>query len=206
MWLAPNVLTFLGMILVLAAFFLVSYFDYYLLASSDDFPQFPPIPNWVWLVCSVFTFVAHVAGKILCSFSSSSIHCASFLDGTDGKQARRTGASGPTGELFDHGIDSYMTVAFTVTAFSAVGRFDYRYGLSLSPFADETALNNAFPLANPIPRNSSGFKIMWEERCVFMHQKEIGQKSSCMIQFCNRIVEIRFLTGLIMKNLNQFCV
>jgi len=59
------------------------------------------------LVCSVFTFVAHVA------------------DGTDGKQARRTGASGPTGELFDHGIDSYMTVSFTVAVFSAIGRADF---------------------------------------------------------------------------------
>jgi len=107
MWLAPNVLTFLGMILVVAAFLLVSCYDYYLLASSDDFPLFPPVPNWVWLVCSIFTFVAHVA------------------DGTDGKQARRTGASGPTGELFDHGIDSYMTITFTVTAFSVFGCADY---------------------------------------------------------------------------------
>lgn len=125
MWLAPNVLTFLGMVLVVAAFLLVSYFDYYLLASSDDFPLFPPVPNWVWLVCSIFTFVAHVAGKNFFDYFYW-VYTIGFLDGTDGKQARRTGASGPTGELFDHGIDSYMTITFTVTAFSAFGRADYR--------------------------------------------------------------------------------
>ena len=29
-------------------------------------------------------------------------------DGIDGKQARRTGSSGPLGELFDHGLDSWL--------------------------------------------------------------------------------------------------
>lgn len=39
------------------------------------------IPDWVWLLCSICTFLGHI------------------LDGTDGKQARRMGVSGPTGEL-----------------------------------------------------------------------------------------------------------
>lgn len=32
------------------------------------------------------------------------------LDGIDGKQARRIGLSGPLGELFDHGLDSYTAI------------------------------------------------------------------------------------------------
>lgn len=31
------------------------------------------------------------------------------LDAIDGKQARRTGTSGPLGELFDHGCDALNT-------------------------------------------------------------------------------------------------
>uniref|UniRef100_A0A915IKY1 Ethanolaminephosphotransferase 1 n=1 Tax=Romanomermis culicivorax TaxID=13658 RepID=A0A915IKY1_ROMCU len=110
MWLAPNVLTFGGMLLVMAAFGLVSYYDYNLTASNGpiDVLSTHPVPNWVWLFCSIAMFLAHTMGN-----------------GTDGKQARRTGASGPTGELFDHGIDSWMTIPFTVTLFSVFGRTDY---------------------------------------------------------------------------------
>jgi ethanolaminephosphotransferase len=34
----------------------------------------------------------------------------SSLDAIDGKQARRTGTSGPLGELFDHGCDALNLV------------------------------------------------------------------------------------------------
>ncbi|VBB31105.1 unnamed protein product [Acanthocheilonema viteae] len=69
------------------------------------------IPNWVWLLCSICTFLGHT------------------LDGTDGKQARRMGVSGPTGELFDHGLDSWSTVPLTLTIFSIFGQGEF----SLSP-------------------------------------------------------------------------
>lgn len=36
----------------------------------------------------------------------------SSLDAIDGKQARRTGTSGPLGELFDHGCDALNLVVF----------------------------------------------------------------------------------------------
>jgi ethanolaminephosphotransferase len=49
--------------------------------SANSPASSSPLPEWLWLLCSVGTFLAHL------------------LDGTDGKQARRTGASGPTGEL-----------------------------------------------------------------------------------------------------------
>ena len=46
-------------------------------------------------------------------------------DGTDGKQARRTGMSGPLGELFDHGIDSLATMLMPVGVYSVFGRGEY---------------------------------------------------------------------------------
>lgn len=44
-----------------------------------------------------------------------------FLDGIDGKQARRTGSSGPLGELFDHGLDSYTAALIPLMMFSIFG-------------------------------------------------------------------------------------
>lgn len=43
-------------------------------------------------------------------------------DGIDGKQARRTGTSGPLGELFDHGVDSYSAVLIPIYVFSLFGQ------------------------------------------------------------------------------------
>jgi len=43
------------------------------------------------------------------------------LDGTDGKQARRTGSSSPLGELFDHGLDSWCVSMFTLNVYSIYG-------------------------------------------------------------------------------------
>lgn len=42
----------------------------------------------------------------------------------DGKQARRTGTSGPLGELFDHGLDSYSAVLIPIYMFSLFGTDD----------------------------------------------------------------------------------
>lgn len=43
-------------------------------------------------------------------------------DGIDGKQARRIGLSGPLGELFDHGLDSYTAVLIPTCLYSIYGR------------------------------------------------------------------------------------
>lgn len=45
-----------------------------------------------------------------------------FTDGTDGKQARRTKTSSPLGELFDHGLDSWVTLFMPVAMYSVYGR------------------------------------------------------------------------------------
>lgn len=47
-----------------------------------------------------------------------------LADGMDGKQARRTGTSGPLGELFDHGLDSYSAVLIPIYMFSLFGTDD----------------------------------------------------------------------------------
>jgi len=46
------------------------------------------------------------------------------IDGLDGKQARRTSTSGPLGELFDHGLDSWTTVFIPTALYSIFGRDD----------------------------------------------------------------------------------
>lgn len=83
LWLAPNVLTFAGFLLTVAHYFLLSFF-------SPHFHHPELVPLWAWMVTSIFVFVAHT------------------LDGTDGKQARRTNSSSPLGELLDHGCDSWV--------------------------------------------------------------------------------------------------
>uniref|UniRef100_A0A915CCT7 Ethanolaminephosphotransferase 1 n=1 Tax=Parascaris univalens TaxID=6257 RepID=A0A915CCT7_PARUN len=110
LWLAPNVLTLTGFLFVMLGFFIVSFLDYDLDANSN-FASPRAIPNWIWLFIAILTFTAHT------------------LDGTDGKQARRTGSSGPIGELFDHGLDSWSTVPFTITIFSIFGRGEFSVSL-----------------------------------------------------------------------------
>jgi ethanolaminephosphotransferase len=51
------------------------------------------------------------------------------LDGTDGKQARRTHTSSPLGELFDHGLDSWAALFMPLGVYSVFGRGDH----SISP-------------------------------------------------------------------------
>ena len=43
-------------------------------------------------------------------------------DGIDGKQARRIKLSGPLGELFDHGLDSYSASLIPICLYSVFGR------------------------------------------------------------------------------------
>eukprot|EP00761_Pharyngomonas_kirbyi_P007035 gb/GECH01007044.1/.p1 GENE.gb/GECH01007044.1/~~gb/GECH01007044.1/.p1 ORF type:complete len:400 (+),score=43.92 gb/GECH01007044.1/:1-1200(+) len=76
---APNLITIFGLICQLLAFFVCMYY-------SPTFSE--PLPRWVFLFNAV------------CVFSYQT------FDNLDGKQARRTGACSPLGELFDHGVDA----------------------------------------------------------------------------------------------------
>lgn len=108
-WMAPNLLTFAGFLFLGFGAGLMTYYDYSFCASSDAIPSCQPIPDWVWLACAVCHFLAHT------------------LDGIDGKQARRTGSSGPLGELFDHGLDSWTTLFIPYCIYSIFGRSDYSF-------------------------------------------------------------------------------
>ncbi|XP_058061160.1 ethanolaminephosphotransferase 1 isoform X2 [Anopheles bellator] len=102
-WVAPNLLTFTGFMLTVVNFFLIGYYDRDFKAATETSHT---VPNWVWLLAAINLFVAYT------------------LDGIDGKQARRTGTSGPLGELFDHGLDSYSAVLIPIYVFSIFGSHD----------------------------------------------------------------------------------
>lgn len=99
----------MGFLFVLLMTGLIAYYDPWYGASSDSIPDQKPIPQWVWLACAIFHFLAHT------------------LDGIDGKQARRTGSSGPLGELFDHGLDSWTSLLIPFCIYSVFGRADYSF-------------------------------------------------------------------------------
>lgn len=109
MWMAPNVLTNIGFLFTVLNALLLIYYDYYFGASSDSLPQYETVPRWVWLACAFSHFMAHT------------------LDGIDGKQARRTGSSGPLGEMMDHGLDSWTSLLVPFCIYSLFGRLDYSF-------------------------------------------------------------------------------
>lgn len=144
-WVAPNVLTFTGGILLVLSFCLLSYYDWDYRGVASN-PSQCPIPPWIWLVCAALMLASHT------------------LDGIDGKQAKRTGSSSPlgrhhlvhmectnshsnqwsvfhgndsyAGELFDHGIDSWSVFLITMTFYSngGYGRWENGVDNALLPF------------------------------------------------------------------------
>lgn len=104
MWVAPNLLTFSGFLFQVALFLLLAIYDWDFYSNNRTKTDYPTIPNWVWYVAALCQFLGHT------------------LDGTDGKQARRTGSSTPLGELFDHGSDSILAALMPIGLFSLFGR------------------------------------------------------------------------------------
>lgn len=102
-WVAPNVMTFVGFLFSVANFVLLSWYDWNFYAGNEN-DEYKEIPNWVWLATAIFIFLAYT------------------LDGIDGKQARRINLSGPLGELFDHGLDSYQAFLIPACLYSIFGR------------------------------------------------------------------------------------
>jgi ethanolaminephosphotransferase len=41
-----------------------SYYDYDFYASSDEHPEVPAIPQWVWAVAALNIFLAYTLGKL----------------------------------------------------------------------------------------------------------------------------------------------
>lgn len=79
MWLAPNLITLIGLVINLLTVLVLSHFCF----SATE-----TAPSWAYLLAAFGLFAYQT------------------LDATDGKQARRTNSASPLGELFDHGCDS----------------------------------------------------------------------------------------------------
>ncbi|KAJ5124829.1 uncharacterized protein N7515_008654 [Penicillium bovifimosum] len=94
MWMAPNMVTLLGFMWIVANIFIIEIF-------VEDLVG--PGPAWIY-----FSFAL-------------GMWMYSTLDNVDGKQARRTGTSSGLGELFDHGIDSLNCTLASLLETAAMG-------------------------------------------------------------------------------------
>ncbi|XP_033644987.1 ethanolaminephosphotransferase 1-like [Asterias rubens] len=112
-WVAPNLLTFVGFLILVLSFIILSIVDWSYKASSRLHPQYETIPNVLFLLLGIGQFVAHT------------------LDGIDGKQARRTNSSTPLGELFDHGSDSIIACLLPMGVYSIFGRSGDDFGANV---------------------------------------------------------------------------
>ncbi|SMQ56168.1 unnamed protein product [Zymoseptoria tritici ST99CH_3D7] len=92
---APNAITLLGFSFVIINILTLLYYT----PTLDQ-----ECPSWVYASWSIGLFLYQT------------------LDAIDGTQARRTGQSGPLGELFDHGVDALNT-GLEVLVFAACMRF-----------------------------------------------------------------------------------
>ncbi|KAH0617734.1 hypothetical protein JD844_016264 [Phrynosoma platyrhinos] len=101
LWIAPNLLTFGGFLMILINFFILSFYDWDYTASGSSGGL---IPTWVWVFGAFATF------------------CSYTLDSIDGKHARRTQSSTPLGELFDHGLDSWASTVLALSFYSICSR------------------------------------------------------------------------------------
>ncbi|VDO27000.1 unnamed protein product [Onchocerca flexuosa] len=87
MWIAPNVITMLGLFINLLTVLILACFSYDAKIAAS---------SWAYFQAALGMFLYQT------------------LDATDGKQARRTGTSSPLGELFDHGCDAMSQVLVTL--------------------------------------------------------------------------------------------
>ncbi|CAM9893218.1 unnamed protein product [Ectocarpus sp. 6 AP-2014] len=84
MWMAPNLVTFIGLAGTCLASLLVT--------SYSPGLEGETVPSWCSLLFALALFLYQT------------------LDAIDGKQARRTNSSSPLGQLFDHGCDAAVKV------------------------------------------------------------------------------------------------
>jgi phosphatidylglycerophosphate synthase len=94
-WLAPNLISLTGGACCLLMYALSWYFSPEGLGEAK--------PGWIYALCSC----------LLLAYQT--------LDGTDGKQARRTKSGSALGELMDHGIDAVVTGFAAWTVADALG-------------------------------------------------------------------------------------
>ncbi|GAV50829.1 hypothetical protein ZYGR_0AD00120 [Zygosaccharomyces rouxii] len=107
MWMAPNVVTLSGFGFIIINVLTALYYDPSLNQES---------PRW--------TYISYAVGLFLYQ----------LFDACDGMHARRTGQSGPLGELFDHCIDSLNTTLSLFPFCSTVG-ISYNYMMVITQLA-----------------------------------------------------------------------
>eukprot|EP01128_Nolandella_sp_AFSM9_P012929 TRINITY_DN977_c0_g1_i1.p1 TRINITY_DN977_c0_g1~~TRINITY_DN977_c0_g1_i1.p1 ORF type:complete len:324 (+),score=43.90 TRINITY_DN977_c0_g1_i1:45-974(+) len=105
MWIAPNIITTIGFCCLILNFTV----GVYLCPSGAGCD----VPSWYFYMCALNLFLYQL------------------LDNLDGRQARRTGASGPLGELFDHGCDSLFLLLTSIPLLLALGLPPYNGTLML---------------------------------------------------------------------------
>ncbi|CAI2353378.1 unnamed protein product [Caenorhabditis sp. 36 PRJEB53466] len=105
LWVAPNLLTLIGLIVNLTTVLVLSF---YCPTATET------APAWAYFLAAFGLFVYQT------------------LDATDGKQARRIGASSPLGELFDHGCDSASQVFVTLNVCYALQLGTVRCGVFIA--------------------------------------------------------------------------
>ena len=88
-WLAPNSITLIGLLFMVAAYLAMWYYAPALQLNDDEEEE---TPRWIFLLNGIAILVYQT------------------LDNMDGKQARRTGNGSPLGLLFDHGCDAVNNV------------------------------------------------------------------------------------------------
>lgn len=93
-WLHPNILTVCGLISATAAMLLVATNSHELRSSADE-------STYLWAALGMFLYMV--------------------FDNTDGKQARRIGASSFVGEVLDHGVDMAVVTAGCIVVTDSLG-------------------------------------------------------------------------------------
>lgn len=94
LWMAPNMVTLLGLVFIIVSDILILYYDPNYLSN---------VPDWVYFYHGVAVFMYQT------------------FDACDGMHARRTGQSSPLGELFDHCCDSMNTTLMSIQFCSVAG-------------------------------------------------------------------------------------
>ena len=106
-WMAPNLVTLSGLVFIIVNVITVLYYDPDLNSET---------PRW--------TYFSYALGMFLYQ----------TFDACDGMHARRTGQSGPLGELFDHCIDSINTTLSLLVYISTTG-IGYSYMFVFAQFS-----------------------------------------------------------------------
>lgn len=121
----------------MGCYWFVSFLDYDLTANSVGSPKSKWLPAYVWLICSICTFLAHRKCLLfLQTLFIPSLQC--WTEQTENRQEGRVlldrrenyvGLSTPLSLhiifLVDHGLDSFSTVPFCVTIFSIFGQGEF---------------------------------------------------------------------------------